>query len=89
MNANTTRQTFSIDLADVTTAAQLHDTLASSLPLPQHYGRNLDAFYDVLTEFGTGWKIIFHHAGPAAAALRSVCADAMLDTPSLEIIFLD
>ena len=54
-------QVFYIDLADVTTREQLHDTLAKELPLPEHYGRSLDAFYDVLTEQAHDWNIIFYN----------------------------
>ena len=69
-------QAFIVDLAGVHDAESLHDALAAQLPLPAHYGRNLDAFYDVLTEYGANWRIVFRHAGAAAAGLRQVCADA-------------
>lgn len=59
----------------------------AALSLPEHYGRNLDAFYDVLTEYGGNWKIVFKHAGAVARGLRAVCADAMAETPGLEIMF--
>ena len=42
------RRVFTIDLAGVRSAAKLHDALAAALPLPAHYGRNLDALHDVL-----------------------------------------
>ena len=78
---------FVIDLAGVRIAARLHAILAEKLPLPEHYGRNLDAFYDVLTEFGPRWRIVFRNAGAAMNALRAVCEDAMAETPGLEILF--
>ena len=81
------RQRFVVDLAGVRSAARLHATLAAQLPLPAHYGRNLDAFHDVLTEFGGCWSIVFRHAGAAANGLRAVCADAMDETPGLDIVF--
>ena len=80
-------QEFFVDLADAHDAASLHAALAAQLPLPEHYGRNLDAFYDVLTEYGGNWKIVFKHAGAVARGLRAVCADAMTETPGLEIVF--
>ena len=76
-----------IDLAGVRSATRLHAILAEKLPLPEHYGRNLDAFYDVLTEFGPRWRIVFRNAGAAMNALRAVCEDAMAETPGLEILF--
>ena len=82
-----TRTEFVVDLAGVRDADALHDALAASLPLPAHYGRNLDAFYDVLTEYGCNWKIAFRNAGAVARGLRAVCTDAMAETPGLEIVF--
>ena len=81
------RRRFVVDLAGVRSAVGLHAALAAQLPLPAHYGRNLDAFYDVLTEFGGRWSIVFRNAGAAAKGLRSVCADAMAETPGLDIVF--
>ena len=65
----------------------MHDAIAATLPLPEHYGRNLDAFYDVLTEYGCNWKIVFRNAGAVAKGLRAVCTDAVEETPGLEIVF--
>ena len=81
------RRSFVVDLAGVRSAARLHAALAAQLPLPQHYGRNLDAFHDVLTEFGGSWSIVFRNAGAAADGLRAVCADAMAETPGLVVVF--
>ena len=81
------RRQFVVDLAGVRSAARLHAALVAQLPLPQHYGRNLDAFHDVLTEFGGSWSIVFRNAGSAADGLRAVCADAMAETPGLVIVF--
>ena len=80
---------YAIDLAGIRSAAKLHALLAEKLPLPEYYGRNLDAFHDVLTEFGANWRIVFSHAGPVARGLRQVCADAMEETPGLEVVFED
>lgn len=81
------RRSFVVDLAGVRSAARLHAALAAQLPLPQHYGRNLDAFHDVLTEFGGNWSIVFRNVGAVADGLRAVCADAMAETPGLGIVF--
>ena len=85
--ANASRRSFVVDLAGARSAARLHAALAAQLPLPQHYGCNLDAFHDVLTEFGGSWSIVFRNAGAAANGLRAVCADAMDETPGLDIVF--
>lgn len=78
---------FAIDLKGVADADALQGVLAASLPLPPDYGRNLDAFYDVLTEYGTDWRIVFRNAGRAATPLKAVCRDAVAETPGLEIVF--
>ncbi|MBR4613714.1 MAG: barstar family protein, partial [Kiritimatiellae bacterium] len=49
MKGNTRTRRFTVDLAGVKDAAGLHAALAEQLPLPEHYGHNLDAFHDVLT----------------------------------------
>ena len=82
-------QEFVVDLAGVSGDEAMHDALAARLPLPSYYGRNLDALYDVLTEFGSGWRIVFRNAGPVADGLRDVCRDAMEETEGLEVIFDD
>ena len=84
---NVRKRRFVVDLAGVRSAARLHATLAESLPLPEYYGRNLDALHDVFTEFGSRWHIVFRNAGPSLKGLRAVCEDAMAETPGLEIEF--
>ena len=54
-------QVFYIDLKDITTKKSLHEAIAGELPLPDYYGGNLDALYDVLTEQGEDWNIIFYN----------------------------
>ena len=54
-------QVFYIDLKNVTSKEELHTTLSRELPLPDYYGNNLDALYDVLTEEGEGWNLIFYN----------------------------
>ena len=41
-----------IDLDGVETEEDVQDRVVDSLPLPDYYGRNLDALYDVLSEQG-------------------------------------
>ena len=79
------KKTFTIDLRGLRPARVLHAKLAEVLPVPADYGRNYDALYDFLTESGPGLKIVFTHAAAAPATLRRVCADAVAETPGLEI----
>ncbi|MBQ7614021.1 MAG: barstar family protein [Butyrivibrio sp.] len=55
------RKVFYIDLKDVIDKEKLHEVLIRDLPLPDYYGKNLDAFYDVLTEMGDDWDLIFYN----------------------------
>ena len=87
--SNSRRRRFIVDLAGIRSAARLHAALAEKLPLPEHYGRNLDAFHDVLTEFGARWSIVFRNVGAVAKGLRAVCTDAMEETPGLDVVFKD
>ena len=80
------KKEFVVDLKGVKDSAALHDALAKSLPLPEWYGRNLDAFYDVLTEHGADWRIVFKNAKCAGDAFMAFCRDAMEATPGLEIV---
>ena len=39
-----------LDCAEIRTRNDLHDALMTLLPLPEWYGRNLDALHDCLTD---------------------------------------
>lgn len=39
-----------IDLQSLDTDDKIHDFFEKALDLPEHYGRNLDALFDVLTD---------------------------------------
>ena len=54
---------FTVDLSGVSDRKGLHDRIQEALPLPEYYGRNLDALYDALTEFGNGWDVRFTVCG--------------------------
>ena len=63
----------------------LHAALRRGLPLPPDYGDNLDAWHDVLTEFGGRWSVVFR--GRGSRRFRKVCRDAVRETPGLFIRF--
>lgn len=78
------RRRYTIDLTPLADApADLHKLLRANLPLPDHYGDNLDALYDVLTEFGAAWTLVFRGVPPPG--LRTVCDDAAAATPGLVV----
>ena len=47
-----------LDGARMGSRAELHDALAAAFSLPAHYGRNLDALWDCLTERREGTEVI-------------------------------
>jgi len=80
------RKHYYIHLGDGSDPSRLHQILRSVLPLPAHYGDNLDALHDVLTEFGSKWTLTFR--GTPSATFRQLCQDAMAETPGLHIRFV-
>lgn len=80
------KKEFVVDLKDAKDPAALHDAIARSLPLPECYGRNLDALYDVLTEYGADWRIVFRNAKRIGKDFKTVCRNAIEATPGLEIV---
>ena len=62
---------YTIDLSGITDKDGLHGLLAKILPLPDYYGRNLDALYDCLLEPHGPWDISFTGCEQAEARLGS------------------
>ena len=85
---------FYLNLTGISTTDELQDYLVKELPLPEYYGRNLDALFDVLTEEGDDWNIIFYNISEAEEKLgqyfdnlRKVCRDACLENNKLKVRF--
>ena len=81
------RQKFTVDLAGVRSSRALHARLVKALPMPEGYGRNYDALYDVLTEYGPSWSLSFVNGRTVPKLFRTVCEDAVANTPGLVISF--
>ena len=81
------KKTYAIDLEGKSSPLALQRLFAAAVPVPRDYGRNLDAMYDVLTEYGGGWRLEFKNSANAPEAFKQVCLDAAADTPGLEISF--
>ena len=81
------KKEFVVDLEGKSRSCALQRRFAAALPLPPDYGRNLDAMYDALTEYGGAWRIVFRNAAQVPEMCRQVCMDAADDTPGLEIVF--
>ena len=72
-------QVFYIDLMGISGKDELHALLQKELPLPAYYGCNLDAFYDVLTDKGEGWNIIFYNCSKMAVARTALDENEITD----------
>lgn len=83
----TKKQEFAIDLKGVRSLKALHRRIADVLPVPDGYGCNFDALYDFLTEYGPAFRIVIRNCSLKSPTFRKVCADAVEDTPGLEITF--
>lgn len=58
-----------IEFADVRSLEDFYRQLAAQTPLPAHFGRNLDALFDVLTAEIAGPVTIVWHRHDASAPL--------------------
>ena len=81
------KKTFVVDLDGKTRSCALQRRFAAAVPVPPDYGRNLDAMYDVLTEYGSEWRIEFRNSANAPKMFRQACLDAAAATPGREIVF--
>ena len=53
----------------IDTKEALHSELIRALPLPEWYGKNLDALYDCLTDLSDPTEILLLHAAAMERAL--------------------
>ena len=83
-----------IDLNGVTTRQQFQELVVQSLPCPEYFGRNLDALYDVMTEWNEPTEIVFlqfqeftHQMPGYAEAVENLCMDAMAENENVSVTF--
>ncbi|MBQ4199105.1 MAG: barstar family protein [Kiritimatiellae bacterium] len=81
------KKAYVVDLEGKSRYRALQRRFVAAVPVPQGYGCNLDAMYDMLTEYGSEWRIEFRNSANVPEAFRQVCMDAAADTPGLEIAF--
>ena len=86
--------TVKLDGEMMTDQKALHDYLKKQLDLPDYYGKNLDALYDLLTERLVPISIEFYNLSKAesllgkyASSLVNTFKDAAEENPFLEIKF--
>lgn len=58
-----------IDGSQLNKQKELHETIARQLELPDYYGENLDALWDILTEQTAPMKITIRHGERFFAAV--------------------
>lgn len=87
-------ETIVIDGEKMLNRRAAHDHLAEKLSLPDYYGRNLDALYDLLTEREGPVRLVVRHRGTIlswlgeyGAALCQTLEDADRANPGLEVLF--
>ena len=68
---------FIIDLEGAGSEEEVQERIMEALPLPDYYGENLDALYDVLTEYGDGWHIIVRNTDDVDDDVRQYVDDMM------------
>lgn len=85
--------TILLDGRAMTDRVTAHTHLAERMELPEYYGRNLDALYDVLMDFGSGTEIILtdpaavaKNLGKYGEALLGTMQEAAEENPNLTII---
>ncbi len=61
-----------IDCLNFTDKLSAHSEIASSMHLPEYYGRNLDALWDMLTQITGETTIILSHSDKADAATMPI-----------------
>lgn len=84
--------TIELDGRQMTDRESAHCYLQQQLALPEYYGRNLDALYDLLTERQESTTIIVRnrselerHLGSYGQALMKALYDGARENPRLQI----
>ena len=83
-----------IDCRGFVPRSDLHKAFADALAFPDHYGNNLDALHDCLTDISVETRIRLIHweaaeesLGNYARAAKQAIEDAAARNPALSVIF--
>lgn len=86
--------TVHLDGRRMTGRKEAHAYLKEALALPEYYGNNLDALYDVLTERGESTLILLEHfeetrnsLGRYAELMAATFSQAAMHNPALDFQF--
>lgn len=87
-------KTVVIDGGMMFTREAAHDYLALRLDFPDYYGRNLDALYDLLSEYARPLRLVIYRRweldaalGAYGTALLETLTDATRGNPNLTLFF--
>jgi len=83
-----------IDCRGFVPRSDLHKAFADALSFPDHYGNNLDALHDCLTEIGEEtrirllhWENVEENLGNYARATKRAILHPAIANPLLAVIF--
>ena len=83
-----------IDCRGFVPRSDLHRAFADALSFPDHYGNNLDALHDCLTDLSeetrirlVNWEDAEKNLGSYARATKRAILDAATQNPNLAIMF--
>ena len=82
-----------LDLSDIYSADELHDLLEEVLPLPEYYGRNLDALHDALSDLPALQLTVRNIEVPEAVmgrymrSFRAVLSDLAEEIPGFSVTY--
>ncbi|MBQ5676450.1 MAG: barstar family protein [Lachnospiraceae bacterium] len=62
-----------------------HKYIQQVFSFPDYYGKNMDAFYDLLTEIGVDTEIVVSNASEMDQMMKKVLLNAELDNHYLKI----
>lgn len=88
-----------VDLTDVVDELSFHSGIAAALGFPEHYGANLDALWDCLTDLAEPTAVVWNHWPELAvdhplqwarvlAVLRERATDAPADSPAFAVVLV-
>lgn len=85
-------ETIYLDGGRLARREEAHDYLSTVLSLPDYYGRNLDALWDLLTEWSRPTRLVLCRTeamGIYGEAILGTLRDAAAENPLLQVEELD
>lgn len=83
-----------IDCQGFVPRSDLHKAFAEALHFPDHYGNNLDALHDCLTEIAEptrirllNWSVAEERLGNYARATKRAILEAAIENTTLAVLF--